>query len=71
MQEKSIYKKLILGLIRFIESEDQDANIPAHFFQDVNDDFVYGILEDEQTGEELLGFQIVKLDERSHLRLVK
>lgn len=51
---------MVVGLIRFIESEDQDANIPEHYFDNVPDNtgFEYEFCEDEENGEDVRCFTI-------------
>jgi hypothetical protein len=52
-------KRLIVGFIRFIESDDQDANIPEHFFDNVPDSlgFKYDYLVAED-GEDIRSFYL-------------
>lgn len=44
-------KRFLVGFIRFIESSNQDANIPEHFFDDVPDnvgfDYEYAVDEND------------------------
>lgn len=52
-------KRLIVGFIRFIESTDQDANIPEHFFDDCPDNLGYAF--DDlvgENGEDVRGFYL-------------
>lgn len=53
------FKRLIVGLIRFIGTyeEDQEVNIPEHFFNDVPDHvgFSFEFYEDEH-GDDLRSF---------------
>lgn len=52
-------KRLIVGLIKFIESGQQDANIPEHYFDNIADNmgFEYHHSEDEN-GNDVRCFRI-------------
>lgn len=54
-------KRLIVGFIRFIESANQEVNIPEHFFDDVPDNlgYFYEYLLGED-GEDVRGFKLHK-----------
>lgn len=51
---------MVVGFIRFIESTDQDANVPEHFFDNVPDNvgFSHEFCEDEESGEEIRSFSL-------------
>jgi len=55
-------KRMLVGFIRFIESGDQDANIPEHFFDNVPDNvgFDYELFVNENNGEDLRCFKIIE-----------
>jgi len=53
-------KRMVVGLVRFIESTSQDANIPEHYFDDVPDNagFEYEFCENKEDGEDVRCFAL-------------